>query len=56
MNKLGCGLGLTICKTLSKVLGGAITVSSIKGRGSKFTINLNRYSGSISDPKLKNAT
>jgi signal transduction histidine kinase len=36
---------------LTKVLGGTITVSSIKGRGSKFTITLNRHSGSIGDAK-----
>jgi signal transduction histidine kinase len=31
MNVQGCGLGLTICKTLTKVLGGTISATSIKG-------------------------
>jgi signal transduction histidine kinase len=31
MNMQGCGLGLTFCKTLTKVLGGTISATSIKG-------------------------
>jgi len=36
----GTGLGLAIVRELTKVLGGTISVSSVLGRGSKFTIVL----------------
>ena len=38
LNKLGCGLGLTLSKKLSMALGGDITVESEKGKGSIFSI------------------
>ena len=31
MNKMGCGLGLTLSRNLAKALGGDITVVSTKG-------------------------
>lgn len=38
LNKLGCGLGLTLSKKLSNALGGDLTVESEKGKGSTFSI------------------
>jgi signal transduction histidine kinase/Tfp pilus assembly protein PilF len=36
----GTGLGLTICRNLARALGGDISVTSIAGEGSTFTIDL----------------
>jgi CheY-like chemotaxis protein len=36
----GAGLGLTICRALTELMGGRIAVSSVVGRGSIFTVDL----------------
>jgi signal transduction histidine kinase len=43
----GCGLGLSIVKTLVEGMGGTVTVQSKLGEGSIFTISLPTYSSSI---------
>jgi signal transduction histidine kinase len=40
LNLQGCGLGLMISKQIAKALGGDITVTSERGRGTKFTVKL----------------
>ena len=40
MNQEGVGLGLSISKNLAKALSGDITVDSLVGVGSKFTVVL----------------
>ncbi len=36
----GAGLGLAICRSLCELMGGAVSVSSVEGRGSLFTASL----------------
>ncbi|MEH1792728.1 sensor histidine kinase [Nostoc sp.] len=43
----GCGLGLSIVKTLVEGMGGSVSVQSKLGEGSTFTISLPTYSSSI---------
>ena len=40
INKGGMGLGLTISKMIIQQLGGDIGVTSVEGKGSKFTFTL----------------
>ena len=39
-SKEGTGLGLSVTQRLTKLLGGEITVDSIPGRGSRFTVSI----------------
>ncbi|MEH2300487.1 MAG: HAMP domain-containing sensor histidine kinase [Nostoc sp.] len=43
----GCGLGLSIVKTLVEGMGGSVSVQSKLGEGSMFTISLPTYKSSI---------
>ncbi|MEH2405225.1 sensor histidine kinase [Nostoc sp.] len=43
----GCGLGLSIVKTLVEGMGGSVSVQSKLGEGSTFTISLPTYKSSI---------
>jgi signal transduction histidine kinase len=36
----GTGLGLTICRNLARALGGEISVDSVEGEGTSFTVDL----------------
>jgi signal transduction histidine kinase/ActR/RegA family two-component response regulator len=36
----GAGLGLAICRSLCELMGGTVSVSSVEGRGSLFTVSL----------------
>lgn len=49
LNKLGCGLGLTLSKNLALALGGDISVESEKGKGSIFSI-IFRSKDPLEDP------
>ena len=49
LNKMGCGLGLTLSKNLAKALGGDITVESEIGKGTIFSLILKSQSP-LDDP------
>jgi signal transduction histidine kinase len=36
----GAGLGLSLCKTLTELMGGTLRVDSVAGVGSRFTMTL----------------
>ena len=36
----GTGIGLVICQRLIQMMGGALTVSSVEGQGSLFSVDL----------------
>lgn len=55
LNKHGVGLGLSISKKIAKILGGDITVSSVIGEGSIFTLHfkdLNNHGFSSANTSL----
>lgn len=39
-NKEGVGLGLAVSRNIGRALGGDITVESVEGKGSRFTLSL----------------
>lgn len=41
MNAQGTGLGLSICKRMIEQMGGEVSVDSIYGKGTTFTIKIN---------------
>lgn len=51
----GAGLGLAICKQLVELLGGTITVASVRGRGSEFIVRIPRAECSEAEATLAGA-
>ena len=50
----GTGLGLAVAKQIAEALGGALTVHSVPGQGSTFTLRLPRYEAAA--PHLTSAS
>ena len=51
INPTGAGLGLSVCSTLTNLMGGQVSVKSKQGRGSKFTFTIkNEYLRNINSP------
>lgn len=53
MNKLGNGVGLSICKKICEELGGSIEVQSIPNRGSTFSFRVKAFKVYIDLPNKK---
>lgn len=48
---VGSGLGLPLSRKLATLLGGSLTVTSVPGQGSAFTLQIPRvYSGTVTEP------
>ena len=45
----GSGLGLSICRKLAEAMGGSITVASVVGQGSRFTLGLPLPAATLAD-------
>ena len=52
----GVGLGLSICKTMVKAMGGSITVDSVKDKGSKFSFTICVKNASMDKEEIVNSS
>jgi signal transduction histidine kinase len=46
----GTGLGLSICRNLAEAMGGTVSVASVEGQGSTFTVTLPCRPAAVADP------